>query len=274
MDINSIKICIDKENDTIIRYIITKYYFIVKQYIILMNDSLIIQQLDNVDNIVQIGLNAITHIFKINLFFYKNIDIAFFYAQKAYYCYLEYIEQINIKCITDDLNIKDAILFIYTKTLSKYDISNINIQDLSLTVDNNNIEPVLINIENFDIIKDAFPEINNIVYFVLNFDNNNITLTNRVNICEKYLLNYLLCCIIDNKTNNIFFDYFKIFNEKIHFYDETYCLFLEELIKYISIEKNINKEFNQLFLYQYYNENFKLTNYTKNEMKQLIKQMF
>ena len=273
MDNNSINTRIDKENETIIRCIVTKYFFIIRQYLILLNDSLIIQQLDNVDNITQIGLNAITHIFKINLFFYKNVDIAFFYAQKAYYCYLEYIEQINIKCITDDLNIKDAVLFIYNKTLSKYDISSINIQDLSLSVDNNVIEPMLINIENFDIIKHAFPEINNIVYFVLNFDNNNITLTNRVNICEKYLLNYLLYCII-NRTNGDFFECLKVFNEKINFDNETYCLFLEELIKYIGNEKNVDIEINQLFLYQCYNDNFKLNNYTKNEMRQLIKHLF
>jgi hypothetical protein len=266
----------DRETLLIINRIIEKYYIVVQQYFILMNDSVIINQLGNINNILQIGLNAITHIFKINLFFYKNIDIAFYYSQKAYYCYLEYIEQINIKCITDDLNIKDAILFIYNKTLSREDITNLNIHEVSSLENSEVSENVLLHIENFDIIEGIFPVINDVVYYILNFDNTTLSLMNRMNLCEKYLLNYLIFFISNahNMNTSKLFEYLKILNEKKEYSYDTYCLFLQELLVYISNAKNNNKEVNEMYFLEYFNNNSKLTEYSKNEMKVLINHLF
>jgi uncharacterized protein (DUF2132 family) len=268
---------IDNETRLVISYIIKKYYIIVHQYFVLMNDSIIIRQLDNVNNIIQVGLNAITHIFKINLFFYKNVDVAFYYSQKAYYCYLEYIEQINIKCITDDLNIKDAILFIYNKTLSREDITNFNVQEASRLENGDISENGLLHIENFEVVEGVFPIINDVVYYVSNFDNSNLTLINRVNICEKYLLNYLNFFVSNthNINTNKLFEYLKILNEKKDYSYDTYCLFLQELLTYISNAKNINKQINEMFFLEYFNDNnAKLTECSKNEMKVLINHFF
>jgi uncharacterized protein (DUF2132 family) len=267
------------ENETllIISHIIKKYYIIVHQYLAIMNDSVIIRRLDNVNNIIQLGLNAITHIFKINLFFYKDVDVAFYYSQKAYYCYLEYIEQINIKCITDDLNIKDAILFIYNKTLSREDITNFNIQEASRSENSDINENILLHIENFEVVEGIFPTINDVVYYVSNFDNNNLSLINRVNICEKYLLNYLNFFVSNahNINTNKLFEYLKILNEKKEYSYDTYCLFLQELLTYICNSKNINKQINEMFFLEYFNNNnSKLTECSKNEIKALINHFF
>lgn len=265
----------EKSFDAVVNCIVKKYHFIIYQYLVIMNDSVIINQLDNIDNILQIGMNAITHIFKLNLLFYKNIDVAFFYSQKAYYCYLEYIEQINIKCITDDLNIKDAILFIYNKTLSRDALTNIHIQDASSSIHCHSNEST-VHIENFDIIEHIFPEINGIVYYLLNFDNHRLTLSNRVILCEKYLMNYLIFFITNTYNLNVckILEYLKIMNEKKEFSYETYSLFLEEFLKYICNGNNKKREANELFFLQYFNDNSKLTDYTKNEMKALVKQFF
>jgi len=42
-------------------------------------------------------------------------------CQRAYYYYLEYLEQIHTTKMCQDLNHIDAILFVYKKTLIKYD---------------------------------------------------------------------------------------------------------------------------------------------------------
>lgn len=72
----------EKSFDAVVNCIVKKYHFIIYQYLVIMNDSVIINQLDNIDNILQIGMNAITHIFKLNLLFYKNIDVAFFILKR------------------------------------------------------------------------------------------------------------------------------------------------------------------------------------------------
>jgi hypothetical protein len=58
------------------------------------------------------------------LFFYtKNLDLTFYHTQKAYYFYIEFIEQISDDNITFlQLSSRDAVMFVYKKTI--YDINN------------------------------------------------------------------------------------------------------------------------------------------------------
>ena len=72
------------------------------------------------------GLEAISHVFEIMLYYTKNLDMTHYHSQKAYYFYAEFINQI----INDpnnylQLSSKDATLFVYKKTI--FDI-NIHIQ--------------------------------------------------------------------------------------------------------------------------------------------------
>ena len=64
------------------------------------------------------GLKKLIHVFS-NIFYYtKNLELSFYHTQKAYYFYIEFIEQISDDNITFlQLSSKDAILFVYKKTI-------------------------------------------------------------------------------------------------------------------------------------------------------------
>jgi hypothetical protein len=64
------------------------------------------------------GLETISHVFEIMLYYTKNLDMTYYQSQKAFYFYGEFISQI----IEDpnnylQLSSKDATLFVYKKTI-------------------------------------------------------------------------------------------------------------------------------------------------------------
>lgn len=69
------------------------------------------------------GLETLTHVFKMILFYTKNLDLTAHHSQKAYLFFIEFIEQISDDSVTFlNLSCRDAVLFVYKKTI--YDINN------------------------------------------------------------------------------------------------------------------------------------------------------
>jgi hypothetical protein len=69
------------------------------------------------------GLETITHVFNITLLYSKNLEMAYYHSQKAFYYYVEFIGQINEeKHVFLQLSSKDAIMCVYKKTI--FEISN------------------------------------------------------------------------------------------------------------------------------------------------------
>jgi len=64
------------------------------------------------------GLETITNVFNLIFYYTKNLDITYFHSQKAFYFYIEFIEQINNdKNSFLQLSSRDAILYVYKKTI-------------------------------------------------------------------------------------------------------------------------------------------------------------
>ena len=170
---------------------------ICNKYIILINEYLQ-QCLKNIEihnnyyknYIIKKGINTISNIFKLLLFYTKNLDITYYNCQKSFVYYIEFIGQI---CDDDNsflqLNSKDATLFIYKKTI--FEINNDNRK--------NNLSDNDINIiENLDLFISIH---NNILFFCI--ENNNIN--DYVN-------------FINNNLNNLFYKITKIFIENNNIY--------------------------------------------------------
>jgi len=73
--------------------------------------------------VISKGIETIQHIFTFLLLYTCNIELVYFHTHKAYYYYIEFMEQIS----KDDhyfirFSVKDAILFVYKKTI--YEIDN------------------------------------------------------------------------------------------------------------------------------------------------------
>ena len=84
------------------------------------------------------GLKTLIHVFSIIFYYTKNLELSFYHTQKSYYFYIEFIEQISDDNITFlQLSSKDAILFVYKKTI--FELNNEckkNIKELSLEEQN------------------------------------------------------------------------------------------------------------------------------------------
>ena len=73
--------------------------------------------------IVERGFRTIVHTFLTIFYYTKNLELTCYHSQKAYYFYIEYIEQISDDNITFlQLSSRDATLFVYKKTI--FEINN------------------------------------------------------------------------------------------------------------------------------------------------------
>jgi hypothetical protein len=98
---------------------------IIEKYLLLTNEFLkfILEKLKLKNNtyskfIIIRGYETITNIFNIILYQTKNLDLTFYHCQKAYYYYIEFIEQItNVDHAFLQLNSRDASTYVYKKTL-------------------------------------------------------------------------------------------------------------------------------------------------------------
>ena len=103
------------ENDKTIR---DKYVSLVIEYLINifyknMSPFIIIR-----------GLDTITHVFIMLLYYTQHLETAYTYSQKSLYLYIEFIEQIAFdKNSFLQLSSKDAVIYVYKKTL--YEIKHL-----------------------------------------------------------------------------------------------------------------------------------------------------
>lgn len=92
------------------------YIQLLKRFVVYFNESISVNTLDNIDYILINGFNMLKHVFTQLLLYTKNIDLTYYHSQKAYYYYIEFISQLNENLFLN-LNSKDALLFVYRKTI-------------------------------------------------------------------------------------------------------------------------------------------------------------
>jgi len=104
---------------------------ILREYINILNEymqyfSCHIEKNNNVKlNIVTKGIESISHIFTFIILYTKNLELAVYHTKKSYLYYNEFINQINDENNSFlKLNCKDAILFIYKKSIFEINKKN------------------------------------------------------------------------------------------------------------------------------------------------------
>ena len=103
--------------------IMDSYLKIIGEYMTLLSENEYIKNLIYFKFILIRGLETITTIFRLILFFTKNIILVNYHTQKAFYVYIEFIEQISdAQNSFLHLTSRDAVLFVYKKTI--YEINN------------------------------------------------------------------------------------------------------------------------------------------------------
>jgi hypothetical protein len=205
------------------------YSKLIKEYLQCINDSIIIKNSKPPHFLTYIGLNVVLFIFKIILIKTGDQQKAFLDSQKAYFYYLEYIEQIKNSNIIHNLCNLDAIKFVYNKSLTHIltyiDESSIETNESVLAVDHETLE------------KDLYKSFEKRVNVLFCWENRKITLENRIEISKKHLVNYLS---IEEEYSYIF-DYLETIIEKMNMdfqrYDEFCSVFYQSLVKRIKSKK-------------------------------------
>lgn len=112
---------------------LSKYYILINHYIGFYVENIYDNSTINTDKryryyILRRGLELLKTVMEIILIYTNNIDFAFYYSNKAYYYYIEFISQLDTDNNHLELNIKDAIIFVYKKTIFdiKEPFSNLN----------------------------------------------------------------------------------------------------------------------------------------------------
>jgi len=119
-------------------YILNKHSILLNEYLNFIYENIKLKNKICTKFIIIRGIETVSHVFSIILHYSKNIDLAFYHGQKAFYFYVEFISQ-----TTDEhhsflqLNSRDASLFVYKKTI--FDINNDYRKNTSLHYNDFNI---------------------------------------------------------------------------------------------------------------------------------------
>lgn len=106
-----------------IQDILDKLVRVLVDYIVFITEKININNEDYYHFIFERGVSTLLHVFTITLYHTNNLDLAIYHAQKAFYFYIEFIEQIADDNVTFlKLSSKDAVLFVYKRTI--FEINN------------------------------------------------------------------------------------------------------------------------------------------------------
>jgi hypothetical protein len=101
-----------------IEEVIEKYIFLSNEFLKFILEKTTFKNKNYTKFIIIRGYETITNVFNIILYYTKNVELTFYHCQKAYYYYIEFIEQIyDEQNLFLQLNSRDAITYVYKKTI-------------------------------------------------------------------------------------------------------------------------------------------------------------
>ena len=109
--------------DYSITEILTKFVSIILEYMRFISERIAMRKRPYYKFIFERGIETLMHTFSVIFYYTKNLELTFYHSQKAYYFYIEFIEQISDDNVTFlQLSSRDAVTFVYKKTI--FDINN------------------------------------------------------------------------------------------------------------------------------------------------------
>lgn len=185
--------------------LIRRYSMIVYDYLAIMSSSDTLKIMESAKYTVQLGLNAITHIYKLAFCMTKNVATSGDHCQKGIYCFIEYIEQTyKLGYINGQggqggqpqFDLMDAIIFIYDKTISELrNESSDNLDERSGSSAFTNILSVSQSHQahgvDFAQCKSALEHFGNVALTLLWFNHPTMSLTDQMEIVDVHLMDFL-----------------------------------------------------------------------------------
>lgn len=216
--------------------IINKYNVLLIEYLKFIVDNITLKNSAYNKFIIERGIETITHVFTLLLYYSKNVDMAYYHGQQSFYFYVEFIGQISEDQHSFlNLTSRDAVMFVYKKTI--FELSNEFRKKLK--------EPTKDTLEKLDILNMNISIFKNIVHFTINemkMPEKIISISNLAKyiecICNR-LLKYKFT-LQDYKTIENFTNLIKK-NATINKYYELVDLFIQ---KYSKIKPEITNKIN------------------------------
>jgi len=138
--------------------IVNKYNTLLIEYLNFIVDNIGIKNSAYSKFIIERGIETITHVFTLILYYSRNVDMAYYHGQRSFYFYVEFIGQISEDQHTFlNLSSRDAAMFVYKKTIF----------ELSTDCRKNLTEPTKDTLEKLDILNMNICIFKNVIYFTL-----------------------------------------------------------------------------------------------------------
>ena len=100
----------------------SRYISLINFFLTQSTESIHVNNCDYFKYIVKNGLDTITHVYRFLIMYTKNSELTCYNCKKAIHYYIEFIcQMISNNSIVLKLNIKDASLFVYRKTIFAVD---------------------------------------------------------------------------------------------------------------------------------------------------------
>jgi len=220
--------------DNSVQEILTKFVSAIIAYMRFISEKISMKNKPYYRFIFERGLETLMHIFLIIFYYTKNLELTFYHTQKAYYFYIEFIEQISDDNVTFlQLSSRDAILFVYKKTI--FELNN----DYKKTIK----EPSPDEKSILAIVNSYTYIYKNIVQFVINNkDFKYETKTEYINLCCDYI-GGISETLNKNKIKKGSIDCVDLFTNMLsdkRFEIKDFFTLVDEFIRKISIKKKID----------------------------------
>lgn len=212
------------------------------------------------------GVDTITNVFNIILYYTKNLELTFYHCQKSYYYYVEFIEQISEdQHVFLQLNSRDASTYVFKKTI--YELKHDIIGNITFCSDENKIKLDNVN-EYIFFLKNTLE----LIFQKINLEYHN--LEKKIEIIKKIhvIFNVISLLKLDKKSSKILYYFF----EKITIIEKEIDidLYLEILFGIVKKTiKNMDKSIRNIEKnMSYYNYNkINLNSHNNNDIDKFVK---
>jgi hypothetical protein len=240
--------------------IITKFTDVLFEYMRLISEKINIKNKQYYIFIFERGIETLIHIFSIIFYYTKNLELTFYHSQKAYYFYIEFIEQISDDNITFlQLTSRDALMFVYKKTI--FEINNDRKKsNIILTNEERNIisyidanMPIYKKLVSYMLAHKDFKYENKLEYINMCCDKIQ-KLTIILNKCIKKESIYLFINLLENKNLESPISIYQFFKLLEEFIIKLKDLTKEKINKRVNKEKNLINKIYDCSINNYINE--------------------
>jgi hypothetical protein len=248
--------------------IIETYYTLINEFFVNMNTSDVMNELNHPILSVYNGINCIHRVFEFILLKTKSVKKTYYYSERAYSYYLEYMEQIHKANLSQNLNHIDAMLFVYKKSIfDMYDEETYGSSNSITNIMTLNYDVINIDEKEWKTLFETITKTTNVLFY---WENSKITFEDRIKISNEYLPLFL------NKIDKIetVIDYLKIIQQKIEMGFATYEKLLTAILKMKEKKNTRSKTItsNDICLLKFYVEEdvFK-EKFERGDMKEFVK---